>query len=223
MPNDRILVVDDEETIREIVSSMLGGAHFQTRQAASGIEALSILESGDEFDLVLSDLMMAEMDGIALLERAKERYPDMPIVMVHCVHEFRSRCKPSAMGHTIPPEALRARATPGHGFAVLWRIAASSVKTTPIAPTLKRWLQPALNNGRPRCPTSRSLRHHTRGLGRCADLKDAETEGHSRRVTAYTIAIARKMGLSKEEISRDRAWRFSSTISARWRFPMPSS
>ena len=50
MPNDRILVVDDEETIREIVSSMLGGAHFQTRQAASGIEALAILESGDAQD-----------------------------------------------------------------------------------------------------------------------------------------------------------------------------
>ena len=89
MPNDRILVVDDEETIREIVSSMLGGAHFQTRQAASGIEALAILESGEDFDLVLSDLMMAEMDGIALLERAKERYPDMPIVMVTAVHDIQ--------------------------------------------------------------------------------------------------------------------------------------
>jgi len=87
MPNERILVVDDEETIREIVCSMLGGAHFQTRQAANGVEALSILESGDEFDLVLSDLMMAEMDGIALLERAKELYPDMPIVMVTTVHD----------------------------------------------------------------------------------------------------------------------------------------
>src|ERR1017187_9659832 len=88
MPYDRILVVDDEETIREIVSSMLKGANFHPRQAASGIEALSILESGDEFDLVLSDLMMAEMDGIALLERAKERYPDMPIVMVTTVHDI---------------------------------------------------------------------------------------------------------------------------------------
>jgi putative nucleotidyltransferase with HDIG domain len=38
-------------------------------------------------------------------------------------------------------------------------------------------------------------------LGDALDLKDAETEGHSRRVTAYTIAIARKMGLSKEEIN----------------------
>ena len=38
-------------------------------------------------------------------------------------------------------------------------------------------------------------------LGDALDLKDAETEGHSRRVTAFTIAIARKMGLSKEEIN----------------------
>ena len=38
-------------------------------------------------------------------------------------------------------------------------------------------------------------------LGDALDLKDKETEGHSRRVTAYTIAIARKMGLPKEEIN----------------------
>src|ERR1700675_3815651 len=88
MPNNQILVVENEETIREIVSSMLGGAHFQTRQAASGIEALSILETDAEFDLVLSDLMMAEMDGITLLARAKERYPDMPIVMVTAVSDI---------------------------------------------------------------------------------------------------------------------------------------
>ena len=79
--SERILVVDDEETIREIIASMLKGAHFQTRQAANGIEALALLESGEEFDLVLSDLMMPEMDGTALLERAKERYPDIPIII----------------------------------------------------------------------------------------------------------------------------------------------
>src|SRR5260221_293874 len=48
MPNDRILVVDDEETIREIVCSTLSGAHFQTRAAGNGIEALAdALEAKD--------------------------------------------------------------------------------------------------------------------------------------------------------------------------------
>src|SRR5712692_11068486 len=88
MPADRILVVDDEETIREIVSSMLTTANYKCRQAASGMEALALLESGEEFELMLSDLMMANLDGIGLLERTKERFPDMPVVMVTAVHDI---------------------------------------------------------------------------------------------------------------------------------------
>ena len=89
MPNDRILVVDNEQTIREVVSSMLSGADFQTCQATSGTEALALLESGDEFDLVLSALMMPEMDGIALLERIKDKYPNMPVVIVTAVNDIQ--------------------------------------------------------------------------------------------------------------------------------------
>jgi len=86
---ERILVVDDEEAIREIVSSMLNaGGKYICSQAASGAEALALLESGEEFALMLSDLMMAGMDGIALLERTKERIPEMPVIMVTAVHDI---------------------------------------------------------------------------------------------------------------------------------------
>src|SRR5579885_1366963 len=88
MPSERILVVDDEDSIREIVSSMLASANFECRQAASGLEALALLDSGEEFELMLSDLMMANLDGIGLLERTKEKYPDMPVVMVTAVHDI---------------------------------------------------------------------------------------------------------------------------------------
>src|SRR6516165_2899151 len=85
---ERILVVDDEEPIREIVASMLGTAGYLCQQAGSGMEALAVLTSGEEFELMLSDLMMADLDGIGLLERTKERYPDMPVVMVTAVHDI---------------------------------------------------------------------------------------------------------------------------------------
>src|SRR6266481_957801 len=88
MPVDRILVVDDEETIREIVCSMLTTANYKCHQAASGMEALALLESGEEFELMLSDLMMANLDGIGLLEKTKERFPEMPVVMVTAVHDI---------------------------------------------------------------------------------------------------------------------------------------
>src|SRR5271156_1667424 len=202
MPNDRILVVDDEETIREIVSSMLGGAHFQTRQAASGIEALSILESGDQFDLVLSDLMMAEMDGIALLERAKERYPDMPIVMVTAVHDIQvalQALRNGAYDYLLKPfereqllatvrRALESRRLKRENEAYRTNLEAL------VAARTQQW-KTALSN------LEKSYDITLAALGDALDLKDKETEGHSRRVTAYTIAIARKMGLPKEEIN----------------------
>jgi putative nucleotidyltransferase with HDIG domain len=201
MPNDRILVVDDEETIREIVCSMLGAAHFQTRQAANGIEALSILESGDEFDLVLSDLMMAEMDGIALLERAKERYPDMPIVMVTTVHDISVALQAihnGAYDYLPKPfereqllntvrRALENRRLKRENDAYRTNL------ETLVAARTQQW-KTALSK------LEESYDITLEALGDALDLKDAETEHHSKRVTAYTIAIARKMGLPKEDI-----------------------
>jgi putative nucleotidyltransferase with HDIG domain len=202
MPNDRILVVDDEETIREIVCSMLGGAHFQTRQAANGIEALSILESDDEFDLVLSDLMMAEMDGIALLERAKERYPDMPIVMVTTVHDISvalQAIRNGAYDYLPKPferEQLLATVRRALENRRLKREndAYRSNLEVLVAERTQQW-KTALSN------LEKSYDITLEVLGDALDLKDAETEHHSRRVTAFTIAIARKMGLPKEEIN----------------------
>ncbi len=202
MPNDLILVVDDEETIREIVSSMLSGAHFKTRQAASGIEALAILESGEEFDLVLSDLMMPEMDGIALLERAKERYPDMPIVMVTAVHDIQVALKAlrdGAYDYLLKPferEQLMATVNRALENRRLKR-ENDNYRTNLellVADRTQQW-KAALSD------LERSYDMFIEALGDALDLKDAETEHHSRRVTAFTIAIAKQMGLSKEEIN----------------------
>jgi putative nucleotidyltransferase with HDIG domain len=202
MPNNRILVVDDEETIREIVSSMLGGANYQTRQACSGVEALAVLEKGDEFDLVLSDLMMAEMDGIALLERAKERYPDMPIVMVTAVHDIQvalQALRNGAYDYLLKPferEQLLAtvRRALEHRRLKRENDAYRSNLETLVAARTQQW-KSALSN------LEKSYDITLEALGDALDLKDAETEGHSRRVTAYTIAIARKMGMPKEDIN----------------------
>ena len=85
---NRILVVEDEEAIRTIIVSMLASANFVCREAASGAEALALLESGEEIDLMLTDMMMDDMDGSALLERTKECFPSLPVVMVTAVHDI---------------------------------------------------------------------------------------------------------------------------------------
>src|SRR5260370_31758180 len=99
MTTEHILVVDDEEPIREIISSMLSAAGYKTRQACSGMEALALLNSTGEFELMLSDLMIAALDGIALLERSRAKHPDIPALMVT-----------SAQHTPIPLTSIRNRA-----------------------------------------------------------------------------------------------------------------
>src|SRR5882762_10188624 len=201
MPLDRILVVDDEEPIREIVSSMLSFANYQCRQAASGLEALALLDSGEEFELMLSDLMMADLDGIGLLERTKERYPDMQVVMVTAVHDISvalAAIRNGAYDYLLKPferEQLLAtvrRALENRRLKLENRAYQTNLESLVAQRTQQ--LRNALTD------LERSYDITLEALGDALDLKDAETEGHSRRVTAFTIAIARRMGLPKDDI-----------------------
>ena len=202
MPSERILVVDDEDSIREIVSSMLASANYQCRQAASGLEALALLDSGEEFELMLSDLMMAGLDGIGLLEKTKERYPDMPVVMVTAVHDISvalTAIRNGAYDYLLKPfereqllntvrRALENRRLKLENRAYQTNLEALVQQRT-------EQLRQALGN------LEKSYDITLEALGDALDLRDAETEGHSKRVTAFTIAIARAMEIPKEEIA----------------------
>ena len=87
-PKSRILVVDDEEPIREIVGEMLKTVGYEARTAADGVEALDVLNSGQEFDLLLCNLMMPRLDGLGVLEQTKAKFPDMPFVLHTAVHDI---------------------------------------------------------------------------------------------------------------------------------------
>lgn len=84
----RILVVDDEEPIREIVAAMLKAAGYDVRTAADGVEALGVLNSRQEFGLLLCNLMMPRLDGLGVLEQTKIKFPDMPFVLHTAVHDI---------------------------------------------------------------------------------------------------------------------------------------
>jgi len=202
MPAERILVVDDEDAIREIVCSMLAAANYKTRQASSGLKALALLDAGEEFELMLSDLMMADLDGIGLLERTKERYPDMPVVMVTAVHDISvalAAIRNGAYDYLLKPferEQLLAtvrRALENRRLKMENREYQTDLEKMVAARTEQ--LQLTMTN------LERSYDITLEALGDALDAKDAETEGHSRRVTAFTIAMAKRMGLPREQIA----------------------
>src|SRR5713226_8320153 len=201
MPADRILIVDDEDSIREVVSSMLSSSGFACTQAQSGREALALLQSGEEYELMLSDLMMAGMDGEALLAATKERFPDMPVVMVTAVHDVSvalGAIRNGAYDYLLKPfereqllasvrRAIETRRLRMENRAYQMNLESLvSARTEQLRQTI--------------ADLERSYDITLEALGDALDLKDAETEGHSKRVTAFTIAIARAMGLSSEKI-----------------------
>jgi two-component system response regulator FlrC len=76
-----VLVVEDDEELREAVVETLKLAGFKVKSANNGIEALSVLERS-EIDMVVSDVNMDGMDGIELLENIRTRFGQLPVVMV---------------------------------------------------------------------------------------------------------------------------------------------
>jgi putative nucleotidyltransferase with HDIG domain len=201
MAVERILVVDDEEPIREIVCSMLAASKYSCRQAASGLEALALLESGEEFELMLSDLMMADMDGIGLLERTKERFPDMPVIMVTAVHDIQvalGAIRNGAYDYLLKPfereQLLNTVRRALENRRLKMENRRYQMDLEALVEERTKQLSGAMSN------LERSYDITLEALGDALDLKDAETEGHSKRVTAFTIAIARAMGLPSSDI-----------------------
>jgi two-component system chemotaxis response regulator CheY len=79
----RILVVDDSESIRVLVSTILETAGFEVERAVDGKDALHVLE-GNTFNLIITDLNMPMMDGISLIRevRITQHHNRVPIIML---------------------------------------------------------------------------------------------------------------------------------------------
>ncbi len=77
----RVLVVDDEEQVAELLAIVIRGEGNEAHVALSGAEALRVLES-TAFDGVFLDLKMPDMDGLEVLSRLRELHPGVPVVVL---------------------------------------------------------------------------------------------------------------------------------------------
>ena len=78
---ETILVVDDEKNYTAVLRAVLEEEGFETFIANSGAEALEVLDHED-IQLVITDMKMPGMDGLALLEKIKQRTPDLPVIIM---------------------------------------------------------------------------------------------------------------------------------------------
>lgn len=201
MAHERILVVDDEPSVRGIVAALLERTGYRVSVAANAAEALTLLLHQQGYDLLLSDVMMPETDGLTLLDRVTQDFPGLPMVMltaVHDIHVVMSSFRRGAIDYLLKPfervqlESVVRRAIE-HGRlkrqTALYRHSLEemvSARTSRLRATMS--------------DLEKSYDITIEAMGDALDLRDEETEGHSRRVTAYTIEMARELGLNGEEL-----------------------
>jgi CheY-like chemotaxis protein len=78
----RILVVDDDDLVRETLAASLDDAGFTTLVASSGVEALALIEAGEVVDAMVSDLSMPGMNGVTTIQKARALRPTLPCFLL---------------------------------------------------------------------------------------------------------------------------------------------
>jgi CheY-like chemotaxis protein len=90
-----ILIVADEEPIRELLQWMLQDAGHTVHLASDGLSALTFLRTNGPVDVVLSDINMPSMDGVELQRQLRASWPDLPILLTS------GRPPPCAISHFL--------------------------------------------------------------------------------------------------------------------------
>jgi putative nucleotidyltransferase with HDIG domain len=196
----RILVVDDEPHVRTMIGSTLERHGYDVQLASSGREGLEILER-NAFDLVLTDIIMQDGNGITLLDRIHGQQPQLPVVMVTAIHDISvaiDSMRRGAYDYLLEPferEHLinTVQRALDHRHA-LQESHNYQQNLEQVVRARTEMLRQAMEN------LEHSYDVTLEALGDALDLKDSETEGHSKRVTAYTIALARAMGVHPAQI-----------------------
>ena len=81
MTDNKLLVVDDEVTIRNFLVRVLEREGYQVQSASDGQDALRHLAS-EPFDLLLTDIKMDRLDGVELLKESRKRYPNLAVILL---------------------------------------------------------------------------------------------------------------------------------------------
>ncbi|MCG3113006.1 MAG: response regulator [Candidatus Manganitrophus sp. SB1] len=195
-----ILIVDDEENIRDILFEVLSNEAYECHRAEGGEEALSLLGERS-FELVLSDILMPGMSGIDLLKEAKAADADLSFIMVTAVHAAETAIEAMRLGadnYLIKPfnldevilsveKALQRRRLIIENREYQLHLEKKVEERT-------RELHDALKK------IQASYRATLEALGSALDTRDIGTHAHSRRVTHYALLLGRTLGMSGQEL-----------------------
>lgn len=196
---ERILVVDDEPEIREVLCALLSDGYV-CEAVGSAEDALSVLRA-QEFDLIISDIMMSGMSGLEMVPKVLALSPDAVVVMISGVQTIESAIKAlraGAFDYIMKPfdlrqvEAAVERALGHHDLRVAKRRYENHLQE--LVKERTEQLDEALAS------VEDAYRATLKALAHALETRDAETHGHSERVVTFSLRLGRALGLNEKQM-----------------------
>ena len=196
----KILVVDDEPNNVMLLSMMLAKMGHEPVGAENAVQALKILDRG--FDLVLSDVMMPEMDGFGFVEaiRGDPETTDLPVIMVTTLNEKQDRLKAVESGAndfiSKPIDYLELKVR----VKSLLKVKAHQDEIRRYQAELSQMVEQRTRELRSALKALKNSSYDViHILSTAAEFKDDETSSHIRRMSLYSALIAARLGLDSGE------------------------
>jgi response regulator RpfG family c-di-GMP phosphodiesterase len=196
----KILIIDDEVVIREILARKLSNLGYSCECCASGQKAIDLLATG-EFDLAVADILMPEIGGVALLKEAMRVSPGIAVILVTSVVDIEvavDALKEGAYDYITKPFSLEQ-------VSISVCRALEKRRLLVENQNCQRTMEEQVASRTRQVKEALGVLDHTYhstlvALSKALDSRDADSDGHSLRVTVYTKRLAQGLNLSESEI-----------------------
>ncbi|HIE16750.1 MAG TPA: response regulator [Dehalococcoidia bacterium] len=193
----KVLIVDDEATVREVLTRKLTGHGYHCTTAFDGNDALKKLKN-NQIDLVLLDISMPQKSGVEVLKEIRDKWIDTAVIMVTAIADVETAINAMKLGaydYVIKPIDLD---------VLLISIDRALEKRRLLLENraYQLYLEQKVKEQTDRI--RQSFMNSITALATALEAKDAYTKGHSERVTRIAVAIAEELGFSHEQIDKIR-------------------
>jgi response regulator RpfG family c-di-GMP phosphodiesterase len=198
----RVLVVDDDVAIRQLLATKLKISGFSVTSCGSGEEALNIL-SAEPYDAIISDLNMPGISGLELLAEAHHRFPRTAFLMATGVGDVSvgvAAMKQGAADYILKPFQMEA-------VTASLRRALEMKRMEAELDEYRQRLEEMVEERTEQLKAAMRRIEFTydetlEALAAALDLRDNETAGHSRRVTLYALELAQRCNFSPDDLKQ---------------------
>ena len=202
IPQFRVLVVDDDPRICEILTTKLRFSGFISQSCTSGEEALKLLAK-ETFDAIISDLNMSGISGLDLLEATRRLVPQMAFLMATGVSDVAvgvAAMKQGAADYLIKPFQMEAVVASVRRALEMKRMEGELKEYRERLEKMVEQRTEQLMAAMRRIEITYD--ETLEALAAALDLRDNGTAGHSRRVTLYSLEMAQRLNFSSDQLKQ---------------------